>query len=491
MISNWELLFSTIYFPELVSVKKTTFLLLVILLRSHLANAQEMWGISNSNYAGNMGIFLNPSSIVGAPYKYEINLIALDVFLQNNYVYVPKKDGIILNAITGNVGDENIAQDNYDGRNTNAFGHLLLIGPSYIRNLDEKAWGIHSAYRNEFSLQNAPSHFSKFVYEKYEYPQGFGIRNSSDRFNAAWLGWVEVGGTYGKVLRESENHYLKAAATVNLLVGMNAAYLDIRNFDYTVLDTSVMVLHNVDATFAHSSGNSGSGAIFGFRGLGLGTTLGLTYIHKRRTSGYECRKIADNVKKYNYRIGVSLMDLGLIHFFKDATKLEASTSSDRIWNGIDSANAKSTDELGILLSNQINGSYTAESKNFSMITPTAISIQFDYAFTPRVFANASWVNRLHFAPNQIARGNQLNLSLRYEKRRWEVNGNVSLFEYQRPAMGVGFRYAFFVIGTDRLLEWINLSDVYTFDFFFGIKFNLCNLTLRSRDPDCPAFGYAK
>ena len=471
-------------------MKKTIIFFLFITLFIPSLKAQEMWGISNSNYAGNMGIFLNPSSIVGAPYKYDINIIALDVFLQNNYVYVPKKEGILFKAIGGNVGSERIIQDKYTGKNTKGFGHVLVIGPSYIRVLEDKSWGIHTAYRNEFSVLNAPSHFSKFVYEKYAYPAGFGIKNTSDRFNAAWLGWFELGVTYGKVLRESEKHYLKAAATVNLLVGMNGAYLDVKNFEYTVQDTSQMIIHGIDGTFAHSAGNSGGAALFGLRGLGLGTTLGLTYVHKRISSGYECKKIADNVKKYNYRIGFSLMDFGLIHFFKDAGKLELNTNTDRIWNGIDSAEIKSAYSLDTLLSSQIIGTYAGESKNFSMLTPTAISIQFDYAFTPRIFGNASWVNRIHFAPNQVARGNQLNLSMRYEKRRWEINGNFSLFEYQRPAAGIGFRYAFFIIGTDRLLEWVNLSNVYAFDFFFGLKFNLCNLTLRSRDPDCPAFGYA-
>ncbi len=469
-------------------MKKILILIVFISFAFGDAKAQEMWGISNSNYAGNMGLFLNPSSIVGAPYRYDINIIALDLFAQNNYVYVPRKEGIIFQAIGGNIGSGRVFQDNYNGRNSKAFGHLLVIGPSYIRNLESKAWGIHSAYRNEISVLYAPSHFSKFVYEKYAYPEGFGIRNSSERFSAAWLGWVELGGTYGKVLRESEKHYLKAAATVNILLGMHGTYLDVRTFDYTVADTSRMVIHSMDATLAHSTGNSGTAAIFGLRGLGLGTTLGLTYVHKRQSSGYECRKIADNVKKYKYRIGLSLMDLGLIHFFKDAGKLEINAGTDRVWNGIDSTEISSASGLDTLLSSQIYGTYLSESKNFSMITPAAISLQFDYSFTPRIFANASWVNRIHFAPNQIARGNQLNLSVRYEKRRWEVNGNVSLFEYQRPAMGIGFRYAFFIIGTDRLLEWVNLSDVYAFDFFFGIKFNLCNLTFRSKDPDCPAFG---
>src|SRR3954467_11820139 len=65
------------------------------------ASAQEMWGFSNSNYSGNMGIFLNPSTIVGAPYKYEINIIAADIFAENNYVYFPRNKKIVWNSIQG------------------------------------------------------------------------------------------------------------------------------------------------------------------------------------------------------------------------------------------------------------------------------------------------------------------------------------------------------------------------------------------------------
>ncbi|HNS12132.1 MAG TPA: DUF5723 family protein [Bacteroidia bacterium] len=471
-------------------MKKIIILVFIFNFSGRTSLAQEMWGISNSNYAGNMGIFLNPSTIVAAPYKYDINLIALDVFAQNNYIYIPKREGILVNALFGNIGNEKIARDDFRGKRTKAFGHLLLIGPSYIRSKEQTGWGIHSAYRNEFSVLKAPAELSKMVYEEYNYQPAFGQRYRSDGFSAAWLGWLEVGGTYGKVFRESEKHYLKAAATVNLMVGMTGAYLKFDELEYTLQDTSTLIVHKLNATLAHSSSptSTGTSGLFGFRGLGLGTTLGATYMHKRQSSGFECSRVADRVKKYDYRIGVSLMDLGLVHFFKNSSKTELQTSTDRIWNGIDSTDINNVNSLDTILSNRINGVQVSESKNFSMITPTAISIQFDYSITPRVYANLSWVNRIHFGANQVARGNQLDLSVRYEKRRWEVNGNISLFEYQRPAAGIGFRYAFFIIGTDRLLEWVNLSDVYTFDFFFGLKFNLCELSLRTRNPECPAFG---
>jgi len=64
---------------------------LLLLLIPFLSNAQELMGISNSNFAGNMGIFMNPSSIVMAPYKSEFNILSGDVFLDNNYIYLKKK----------------------------------------------------------------------------------------------------------------------------------------------------------------------------------------------------------------------------------------------------------------------------------------------------------------------------------------------------------------------------------------------------------------
>ena len=57
----------------------------LLILFNFQSSGQEMWGISNSNFSGNMGIFLNPSTIVSAPYNYEINIIALDAFAENTY----------------------------------------------------------------------------------------------------------------------------------------------------------------------------------------------------------------------------------------------------------------------------------------------------------------------------------------------------------------------------------------------------------------------
>ncbi len=66
---------------------KLTLLFLLITLS---AKSQEMLGIANSNYAGVTGINLNPSSMVGCRLVYDVNIIGGDLFVENNYVYMPR-----------------------------------------------------------------------------------------------------------------------------------------------------------------------------------------------------------------------------------------------------------------------------------------------------------------------------------------------------------------------------------------------------------------
>jgi len=458
-------------------MKKIILSLLIFI--SQFSYGQEMWGISNSNYSGNMGIFLNPSEIVGAPYKYEINLIAGDFFAENSYIYFPKDKNIVLNTIFGN----NEPGKNYLFRNSTAlqkgFGHTLIIGPSYIKNNGDWAWGLHSAFRSELSVLDVPAHLAYTFYSGFHAPEIFGVRFNSTPMSFASASWLELGGTYGRVYNETEKHYIKWAATGNLLIGFNGLYGDIQNLDYTVLDSSNVVFHNVNAKIGKAIDDS----FIALRGAGLSTTLGATYMHKRKQGGFECNRSNDNIKKYDYRVGVSLIDLGTIRYFRKSEIIEIATGANQVWTGIDSASI-GLENVGTTVVSNIGGSIREE--GFYMWMPLAVSTQFDYSFTPKIYGNLSLVKRIHFTENQIARGDQMNLAVRYEKRKFEANLNYTLFEWDQPSLGLGIRYKWFVIGSDRLLQFIGLSDTQAFDFFFGFKFQFCKRPF-SPGPDCAAF----
>lgn len=450
-----------------------------MILASQFSYGQEMWGISNSNYSGNMGIFLNPSTIVGAPYKYEINLIAGDFFAENTYIYYPQDKHIVWRGLTGNAGPGREYSFRSGLGTYNGFGHVLIIGPSYIKNNGDWAWGLHSAFRNETSVLDVPEYLATSFYNNFHDPRTFGLRFNSTPFSFASASWLELGGTYGRVFMETEKDYLKWAVTGNLLIGFNGLYGDFQNFDFTILDSTDVAFHNVNARVGKAIDDS----FISLRGAGLSTTLGATYMHKRRQGGFECNRSNDNVKKYDYRIGLSLMDLGTIRYFRESQVIDVMVATDRIWAGIDSANI-GVDNLDVALNSNLAASVRDE--GFYVWLPTGLSTQFDYSFTPKVYGNLSFVKRIHFTENQIARGDQMNLSARYEKRSFEANLNYSMFEWKQSSLGLGLRYKFFVIGTDRLLQLIGLSDVQAFDFFFGFKFQFCKRPF-SPGPDCAAF----
>jgi hypothetical protein len=302
--------------------------------------------------------------------------------------------------------------------------------------------------------------------------------------------WAELGGTYGKALIERQRDYLKWAVTGNVLLGFDGMYMDARKLDYSIYDSSTIVIHSMDATIGHAlaeDGKTGFGNFMKLRGLGLSTTVGATYIHNRNRGAFDCNGTAGQLKKYQYRIGASLMDFGFMRFFSQAQILEVSNPNDRVWSRLDSIRFHSFSHLDQLLSNNVNGTVTSvQEKGFTMFVPSAVSIQFDYCFIPHVFANLTWLNRIYYSPREIARGNQMNLSARYETRRFEATADVTLFEYDQPAVGIGFRIGIFTIGTDRLLELLSLTDVRSFDLFLGFKKQFCFWKKRKRD-SCDAY----
>ncbi len=181
--------------------------ILFISLLSISVYAQEMWGTANSNYSGTMGTFLNPSTIVDAPYKYEIHFWGGNFFAGNNFVYIPSDKKVISRSFAGDFGNEKLVYDAGKDKKYDAYMKSMIIGPSFISNKGNSAWGFHTAVRNEWSATNIPYHFSKMMFEKFDYNTLWNQNFSSDPFSTAMLSWGEIGGTYGRVFMNTEKEF--------------------------------------------------------------------------------------------------------------------------------------------------------------------------------------------------------------------------------------------------------------------------------------------
>lgn len=459
---------------------------LLLLCSGVSVRAQELWGISNSNYSGNMGLFLNPSTIVHAPYRYELNLIAFDASAQNNYFYSPRDRQFVPRTIFGGDVKARAFLPETSGDYYAANSSMLMIGPSYIRNLGDRAWGIHTALRGNANVQGFPEPLARLLYERYGYAPYAGRKFESDQtLRSDLVSWYELGGTYGRVLFDNEQHMLKWAVTGNLLLGTDALHLVADPFAYTVADTGTVIANNLHARVRYALDPEGStlGNLLAPRGAGLGTTIGVTYFKPFYRGGFDCNRTNDRVKKYKYRLGASLIDIGHIRWFRQTTQVNLNAQGNRTWTQLDSLRFSSMQTVQTSAVNALGG--TIGDEVFGSWLPAALSVQADYSILPTVYANLSWVNRIRLAENQAVRGNQLTLSARYETRNFEANINSNLFEYERIHLGLGLRYRFFIIGTDRLPELLGLHNTRSFDLYFGLKFQSCTQLFKRSEPDCP------
>jgi uncharacterized protein DUF5723 len=455
-----------------------------------------MFGISNSNFAGNMGMGLNPSLFVGSPYHHEFNAISGDLFFDNDYIYVDKNPFLLRKGLFGKSVDKDKYNDYYDGKNKSGYSSSFIRGPSYIRNDENYSWGVHTALRSVSSTENVPIEVAKFIKEGTGFSPQHNNRYVQGDFGMASLMWGELGGTIGKVLHEERDKgQLTGAVTLKFLLGFDAGFMDVNNIDYLVSPDETLTVNSLTGDYGYALDNGEDDGEdfnkpFKVRGFGGGMDIGLTYYRKKVHGAGDCNKSAEIRKKYNYRAGLSLIDFGMVSFSKDARTFNFNGQSG-VFAGLDSTGYNTIYDMDTSISNQFYGDPDASvsGSKIKMFLPAAISLQFDYAIIPKIFANATLIQPLPLGKIAPVRPSQINFSVRYETRKFEVAVPLSIYQYQYPHLGVAVRYGVLVIGTDRVGSYTGLWDVTGYDLFFGLKWNICDPDARKnkKDPNCPAY----
>ncbi len=240
-------------FAKAIFLKKNSVIFVLLFLMDWgVVHAQEMLGISNSNYAGNMGMEMNPSHMVVMPYKWEINFLSGDIFVQNDYLYFPAGHVPLGKLFTFQAINKEDWSDHYTPPPKNLYGHLFLKGPSIIWQKNDHAFGIHTALRMEGSAEDVDFHLAKFIWEGFSYAPQHGIELKTDPYQAALAAWAELGFSYGKILFENEKSQIAGAATLNGNLGLDGFYIQNKNMDYILPSSDTLIIHNLNAVYAHS-----------------------------------------------------------------------------------------------------------------------------------------------------------------------------------------------------------------------------------------------
>ena len=353
------------------------------------------------------------------------------------------------------------------------------MGPSAMLNIGKHAFGITTSFRTMASAKNIPYEIAKFGYEGLNFRDQFKI-NYIDihKFSLAAMGWAELGLSYAYILKQSNREYWSGGITVKRLMGVSGAYANVSDVNYMLTNQDTATIYNFNAKAGYSLPvDYNTSSILRtplFRGGGFGFDIGITYqkMKKGQQNTSYNSLCADPFKPYQYRIGVSIIDIGTISFKKNAQKL-IFTDINTYWPELRNSFHKNVNSTVSDISQQFYGDSTKllQGNRISIGLPTALSVQVDINYTGNWYVNGTIIYPLILSNSSIVRPAQLAITPRFETNHFEVNLPISLFDFQRPRVGISARLGILTIGTDKLGGFFHINDFTGLDFYFAIKMN--------------------
>ncbi|MEJ6736668.1 MAG: DUF5723 family protein [Flavobacteriales bacterium] len=443
-------------------MSKIKYLIIILSLQFSSVYCQENIGIANSNYSPTSSVLLNPSSTVDSKVLWEINFIGASTFFDNNYIFLPNRS---VRSVLLDLNSTPDPLDKFTTPNKYGYADVSVHGPSVSFNVGKHAFGINTQIRSVSDIRNFPDHLAKFSFEGFKYAPQRGVIYNGSNIKANAMVWGEVGLNYGLIFKEKSKDLYMAGVSLKRLFGIAHLGTNIKELIYQVPDTTDIDFIDINAKygFTDPAFNSGSGWA-----IDLGFTYKKTLKEVDRYTPYSkrnnCRK-----SEYKYKIGVSVLDLGRITNKTEAYYGEVKDQPGTWGNYPNSNFGSANTRNGKILNSFIQ--VDNQKKEYKTYLPTALSVQYDYNFENGFYLNATIIQNLSFF-NQLGviRQDLLALTPRFEVPRFEVSLPVSLRRYKYPSVGLAFRFwNNIIIGTDRLFPMLINQDLYSMDFYIGIK----------------------
>jgi outer membrane protein OmpA-like peptidoglycan-associated protein len=455
------------------------------LLIAGQAFAQDFLGYSISNYAGITGANLNPASIADSRFRFDMELVGFDANVGNNYFGLAKtalrhpayfKDKNF-NSLYLTEAPNNDNKQIYARINLHLPAFMIRINPKNSVGFSIRA----RAYFNQSGLEPTPAHM---IYRVGVFKDSINFLQAEDnkKLNFAYMSWVEYNLTFAHVFLDKEKHFLKAGATLKLLQDRGAAYASFTNVHYKVSVKDTFAYANADVTYGHTNQFSNAGA-----NGGLGGDIGFVYEYRPDYDKYKYDMDGKTnldmrwKNKYKFRIGFSIVDLGGIHYKKDAAQGDFNINITR--NTLPKINLNNPNLIDDTLRKLFK--YNQAGNSFYMSLPTALSLQGDYNIYKNFYAGLIGYYAFQFnnTPNSIHETSILALVPRWDHKWFGVFLPVSYNQYKDLNLGVNLRIGPLIIGTNALNSYFGAGYAYNQEVHVLLKVPIPYNRVRDRDKD--------
>ena len=485
-------------------------LFFIALSFGYYAHSQDFVGFNQSNYAGVTGIYQQPASIVDGRMKFDMNLVGLNVGFYNNYIGIDrsafKREKDVNGKTTMPAFDDTLFAQKYlteriSGRDKSIYLTNRITGPSFMIPINRKnAIAFSSCVRNYVNIDGISPDLAKLAYSEFQYPSLWVTRLQNKNLSIQEMSWAEYGLTYARVIKDDNEHYMKAGVTVKLLQGIQSTYMFIKNLDYDVYTSDTLSIFSSDVKYGHSDnltfkdikfGESNTGTkVFDYSQSypGIGFDFGFVYEWRPDYKKYKYdmdgeKDLWRNDKnKYKLKVGLSVTDLGSIKFKKGATSGDF-TADVSLWN-LKPISPKSVGEFDDTLKTRFNGNFGG-GESYKMNLPTAISAQIDYQVWKDFYVNLTPFIAMQFKNNdtKVHDISSITLTPRYD---WKWAGIFIPVQYNFLdgfRAGAAVRLGPIVVGSSNLAPLVGQKTVYGADIYAMLKLPIPYGKPKDKDKD--------
>ncbi len=457
------------------------------------AFAQDFLGISTGNYSGVTGVMLQPASIVDSRFKFDINLFSNGVHYSNNYFLLNTK--AILKFNKNNFDNYATFKDQYLSEASLAPGQKVFFNInnrtqlplSFMATLGKKsAIALNMQMRTVIEGRGITQDFAKLAFNNF-YPSSNNQTIDASGISIHSLSWAEVGLTYGRVLYSSGSSFLKVAVTGKYLAGLSSIDLSSNNLQMSVNSDSTFNFTSSGVSYNHNKNadfNKLFDKNFSPNANSVGFDAGLVYEYRGNLDKFKYIKNNDelsydalrrDVSKYIFKVGISLLDVGMFRFDKPE-EVNSFSANINNWD-LRNAHYNSLKEFDTALAARVIAN-TNDPRSYNVYLPTALSGQLDVKFVKGLFLNVMSYWPVSLGNSSGKRFNNYGfytITPRYETRHfgiyipYTVSQRNNFTDYNQHLLGATLRIGPVFIGSSNLGSMIFKNKLRAADAHIGFK----------------------
>lgn len=435
------------------------------------ALAQNAFGALHSNYTPTNSVYINPTSILDAKVWLDINIVGAGVYLNNDLVYLKNHSlaQVTNEAIhsTSTIVESDLGY-NHNRKKYHAFNRNFVAGPSAVWSQGNHAAAISTGGRSYTAVRRVPDYIARFIENDVRpYTAQHDIEYDAKDIKAATINFAELKLTYAYTfLKRGRNMWMGGLSYSKYFSAVGAA-ANIYNFDFLVDNDSLTNVFNLEADGMYAmqdkiNAKGGWGMDFGFTYQRMLSDVSRYYPNSPKSA---CREVP-----YLYKLGISIMDIGIVKF--DPIFYAGYDFDSYDWYNYAETDVNEDNPTDLFAAQEPDIENGRVRKPYKIRMPTYFSAQFDYnVWASRLYVNATWVQGFGVSDRKfgIRQANSLSITPRYESFWIDFALPVSLYEYQHPQLGASLRVGPITIGSDKLINWFFKGRIYGGDIYFYLK----------------------